>query len=65
MSVDLHGLLHALGEREPAVLAHILRRTPATSDPNAAFDASLTFGERVADRVASFVGEASARAQVE
>ena len=56
MSVDLHGLLHALGERERAVLAHILRRTPATKDPNVAFDASLTLGERLADRVASFGG---------
>jgi uncharacterized membrane protein len=56
MTVDLQGLLHALGERERAVLAHVLRRTPTVRDSNAAFDARLTFGERLADRVASFGG---------
>jgi uncharacterized membrane protein len=49
MSVDLQGLLRALGERERTVFAHVLRRSTTARDPNAAFEARLTFGERVAD----------------
>ena len=56
MTVDLQGLLRALGERERGILAHMLRRTRVTRDPNVVFDERLTFGERLADRVASFGG---------
>jgi uncharacterized membrane protein len=59
MIVDAHGLMdlmRSLGERERTVLAHVLRRTPVARDPSAAFDAGLTLGQRVADRVASFGG---------
>ena len=56
MTVDLQGLLRALGERERGILAHMLRRTRVTRDPNVVFDERLTFGERLADRVAAFGG---------
>ena len=56
MTVDLQGLLRALGERERGILAHMLRRTRVTRDLNVVFDEGLTFGERLADRVAAFGG---------
>jgi len=56
MTVDLQGLLRALGERERAILAHMLRHTRVTRDPNVVFDERLTFGDRLADRVAAFGG---------
>ena len=56
MTVDLQGLLRALGERERGILANMLRRTRVTRDPNAVFDERLTFGDRLADRVAAFGG---------
>jgi uncharacterized membrane protein len=34
----------------------MLRRTRVTRDPNVVFDERLTFGERLADRVAAFGG---------
>ena len=56
MTVDLQGLLRALGERDRGILAHMLRRTRVTRDPNVVFDERLTFGDRLADRVAAFGG---------
>ncbi len=47
------GLLNDLERR---LLARMLKRKPGPDDPNRAFDAQLTFGERVADHVAKFGG---------
>jgi uncharacterized membrane protein/uncharacterized membrane protein YeaQ/YmgE (transglycosylase-associated protein family) len=54
--VDLEAQIARLGEIERRVLSGILRRKPTTPDPNRSFDAQMTFGERVADRVAAFGG---------
>jgi uncharacterized membrane protein/uncharacterized membrane protein YeaQ/YmgE (transglycosylase-associated protein family) len=54
--VDLEAQIARLGEFERRVLSGILRRKPTTPDPNRSFDAQMTFGERVADRVAAFGG---------
>lgn len=43
-------------EFERGLVSRFLRRRPASRDVNQTFDAQLTFGERVADRVASFGG---------
>src|SRR6266567_7883617 len=45
-----------LSERERRVIAHLIHRKTVARDSNAAFDAGLTFGQRVADRVAAFGG---------
>jgi uncharacterized membrane protein len=47
---------HKLGEVERRVVAHIVNRKQATRDPNKSFDAQMTFGQRIADRVAAFGG---------
>ncbi|MGE0449035.1 MAG: DUF1003 domain-containing protein [Vicinamibacterales bacterium] len=47
---------HFLTDIERAVLARMAQGKPPTTDPNQAFDAQLTFGQRVADRVAAFGG---------
>jgi len=54
--IDLDAQIARLGEFERRVLATVLRRGAATVDPNKSFDADQTFGERVADRVATFGG---------
>ena len=54
--VDLEAQIARLGELERRVISGILRRRPTTPDPNRSFDAQLTFGQRVADRVAAFGG---------
>jgi uncharacterized membrane protein len=48
--------IQRLGERERAVLAALIRRDPVARDTNAAFREQRTFGERLADQVASFGG---------
>jgi uncharacterized membrane protein len=48
--------LHKLGELEKRVIGHVLHRKNVAKDPNASFDAQMTFGERIADRVATFGG---------
>lgn len=53
---DLEAQVKRLGALERRVLASVLRRRPVSHDPNHVFDAQLTFGERVADRVATFGG---------
>ena len=54
--VDLEAQIARLGDLERRVISGILRRKPTTPDPNRSFDAQLTFGQRVADRVAVFGG---------
>ena len=45
-----------LGEFERKLLSGLMRRGSAAVDPNRSFDAGLTFGQRLADRVAKFGG---------
>ncbi|BCS32032.1 hypothetical protein TBR22_A12370 [Luteitalea sp. TBR-22] len=53
---DLEDGLRRLGDLERRLWQGVLARTPSARDPNAAFDAQSTLGERVADRVARFGG---------
>jgi uncharacterized membrane protein len=48
--------LHKLGELEKRVLSYVIARKQIARDPNKSFDEQMTFGERIADRVASFGG---------
>ncbi len=48
--------IQRLGERERAVLEALIHRKPVARDTNAAFVEQRTFGERLADQVASFGG---------
>jgi uncharacterized membrane protein/uncharacterized membrane protein YeaQ/YmgE (transglycosylase-associated protein family) len=52
---DLETQIRRLNEFEKKVVARVLQRQK-TLDPNATFDQQMTFGQRVADRVASFGG---------
>ena len=52
---DLEGQIRKLSDFERRVVARMLQGHKV-SDPNATFDQQLTFGQRVADRVASFGG---------
>jgi len=52
---DLETQIRKLSEFERRVVARVLQRHKP-SDPNAVFDQQLTFGQRVADRVATFGG---------
>jgi uncharacterized membrane protein/uncharacterized membrane protein YeaQ/YmgE (transglycosylase-associated protein family) len=54
--VDLDKQIHRLNEYERRVLGRVLGRKPSADDPNQLFDAQLTFGQRLADRVATFGG---------
>src|SRR6185503_2652844 len=45
-----------LGERERNVIAHLINRKTVSRDSNAVYVSGMTFGQRVADRVASFGG---------
>ena len=53
---DLDKQVHLLNDFERGVFTRLLGRRPSVQDPNQVFDARLTFGERVADRVATFGG---------
>jgi len=53
---DLPLLIAGLGELERRIFAHVLRRNRTSRDTTAEFDAELTFGERLADRIAVFGG---------
>src|ERR1700752_3560687 len=53
---DLPGLLAGLGELERRILTHVLRGKRTSRDTTAQFDAELGFGERLADRIATFGG---------
>jgi uncharacterized membrane protein len=52
----LSAQLERLTDLERHVLQRVLGRTPIAHDPNQHFDAQLTFGQRLADRVAVFGG---------
>ena len=45
-----------VGESEELVLKRLTERLQVSRDTNREFDAGLTFGQRLADRVAAFVG---------
>lgn len=53
---DLEALLSGLGELERRIFAHVLHRDRTSRDVNAEFEQQLTFGERLADRIAAFGG---------
>jgi uncharacterized membrane protein len=53
---DLEAQVRRLGEMERFVLGKLLRREALARNPCAEFEARLSVGERVADRVASFGG---------
>jgi uncharacterized membrane protein len=48
--------LESLAPDERNILQRAVRRHPIAKNPNLAFDASQTFGERLADKVATFGG---------
>ena len=48
--------LNELGEREKGILERVLKRGKISRDTNEDFDKAKTFGQRVADKVASFGG---------
>lgn len=52
----LHGDFSELSDREQRVIATIARRQPASRNVNHAIEEDVTFGERLADRVARFGG---------
>lgn len=56
LDTDVHHRAHLLSDLERAVLDRLLKHEPRPHDPNQTFDAQLTFGQRVADRVATFGG---------
>lgn len=53
---DLEHQIKVLNEFERRILSHVLGRRRIAVDPNSRFDAQLTFGQRMADRVAAFGG---------
>lgn len=56
LEADLEKQVHLLNDFERRVLGRVLGKKPSTDDPNRTFDAQLTFGERMADHVATFGG---------
>ena len=52
----LHRSFEDLSEREQRILQHVTQRLHISRDANQAFDAHMTFGQRLADRVAVFGG---------
>lgn len=55
-TLDLEALVRKLGDRERGLLTRLIRRGAVARDPNREFEENLTFGQHVADRVASFGG---------
>jgi uncharacterized membrane protein len=53
---ELESLWSGLGDLERRVMAHVVRRTRTARDVNAEFDEQMGFGERLADRIATFGG---------
>lgn len=53
---DLEGRILSLGQLERRIIHGLLTKQPTTRDPNEAFEAQITFGQRVADYVARFGG---------
>lgn len=56
LSGDATSLLQRLGALEQRLVHAFVARRPSARDPNAVYDASVSFGERIADRVAQFGG---------
>jgi uncharacterized membrane protein len=59
MTLDPQALaehIRQLGEHERTVITRLLQRKTSVPNTNAVFDSSLTFGQRLADRVAAFGG---------
>ena len=54
--LEFDSWLRRANEFERTLLARLIRRQTDQRDPNQTFEASLTFGERIADQVASFGG---------
>ena len=54
-STDLEGQIRKLNEFERRVMARMIQRQKPP-DPNAVFEQQMTFGQKVADKVASFGG---------
>jgi uncharacterized membrane protein/uncharacterized membrane protein YeaQ/YmgE (transglycosylase-associated protein family) len=54
-STDLEGQIRKLSEFERRVMARMIQRQKPP-DPNAVFEQQMTFGQRIADKVASFGG---------
>ncbi|HVV95259.1 MAG TPA: DUF1003 domain-containing protein [Hyphomicrobiales bacterium] len=52
----LHGGVRALDERERRVIARVARRVHTARNVNQVFEERLTFGERLADKVAAVGG---------
>jgi uncharacterized membrane protein len=53
---DPETLLAGLGDLERRIFAHVLRRDRTSRDVGAEFEEQLTFGQRLADRIAEFGG---------
>src|SRR5437762_14334793 len=53
---DLNAQLAGLGELERRIFTHVLGRKRTSRDVTAEFDEQLTFGQRLADRIATFGG---------
>jgi len=53
---DPNALLAGLGELERRIFTHVLHRKRTTRDTTAEFDERMTFGDRLADRIATFGG---------
>ena len=45
-----------LSDRERNVIAHLINRKTVARDSNAVYESGMTFGQRIADKVASFGG---------
>lgn len=45
-----------LSDRERNIIAHLINRKTVARDSNAVYESGMTFGQRIADRVASFGG---------
>src|SRR6266540_842804 len=59
VTLDPQGLAERvakLGDRERNIIAHLINRKTVARDSNALYDSGMTFGQRVADKVASFGG---------
>ncbi len=53
---ELESRFRRLSEFERRAFSAVLGKAPKTKDPNQVFDAQLTFGQRVADKIATFGG---------
>ena len=53
---DLEALLAGLGELERRIFAHVLHRERTSRDVSTEFESQLTFGQRLADRIAAAGG---------